>query len=62
MSTPASVLLLHEPGPVPTDLAALADALKAQGAVVELQPCGEPYASVLQAMARCDKVIYWRPE
>lgn len=62
MSTKPVVLLLHEPGPVPADLTALADALRAQGADVELQPCGEPYASVLQAMARCDKVIYWRPD
>jgi len=62
VSTKPSILLLHEPDRVPPDLSALADALKNQGALVELQPCGEPYASVLEAMSRCDKVIYWRPD
>ena len=60
MSSPPVVLVLHEPAEVHDELAALAAALRAQGAVVELQPCGEPYARVLEAVARCDKVVYWR--
>lgn len=55
-----TILLLHEPGAPPSGLEDLAAALRASGAEVELRPSGEPYADVLDAVARADRVVYWR--
>lgn len=60
MSQTRSVLVLHEPGELLPELASFIDALKAQGAQVEVLACSEPYAQVLHAVASADTVVFWR--
>lgn len=60
MSRSPSILLLHEPGDVPADLAAIARALTSLGAHVDVRVCAEPYADLLLLIAEADKTVFWR--
>ncbi len=60
MSAPKNILVLHEAGDPPHDLAALVEALERQGARVVVQPCAEPYGDVLDRVAAADTVLFWR--
>ncbi len=53
------ILLLHEGGEAPADLADLAGSLRGLGAEVAVRPCAAPYDTVLDAVERADSVVFW---
>ncbi|MBL0141726.1 MAG: hypothetical protein IPP91_06560 [Betaproteobacteria bacterium] len=54
------ILLLHETGEAPADLAELAGDMRALGAEVVVRACAEPYAAVLDAVEAADSIVFWR--